>query len=308
MLNNLWVDKYRPSTLDGYVFQTISEEKKIKKWIKEKSFPPLLMTGSPGTGKTTLAKILINECGVDERDVMEINASQHTDIDFIRDTVTTFIRTIAFGTFKVVLLDEVDYLSQNSQAMLRGMVEQYSKSARFLLTANKKEKIIPALHSRFQILDIVALDKTEFTARMANILIAEKVTFDLETLDWYVKQTYPDLRACIKHCQDSVDNNILEQSVISSNDAIFKKAGEFFIDNKIKEGRKYLNDNVSSYNVDEMIKWSYNNLNLWGDTDEQADEAIIKIRNALVNLKDVSDVEIHVSALIIELAQVRNND
>jgi replication factor C small subunit len=200
-MKELWTEKYRPRDIDGYVFRDDSQRQQVQGWIKSKSIPHLLFSGAPGVGKTTLAKILINQLGIDDYDVLEINASRENSVDTIRDKITGFVQTMPFGVFKVVLLDEADYISPNGQAALRGVMETYHASARFILTCNYPNRVIPALHSRCQGFHIERVDVTEFTARMATVLVTESVEFDLDTLDTYVKATYPDMRKCLNMCQ-----------------------------------------------------------------------------------------------------------
>ena len=149
-MKQLWVEQYRPNDVDGYVFRDEAQRTQVKQWIKEGSIPHLLFSGAAGIGKTTLAKILINQLGIDEYDLLELNASRENNVDTVRDRITNFVQTMPFGKFKVVLLDEADYLSPNAQAALRGVMESYSETARFILTCNYPHKIIPALHSRCQ--------------------------------------------------------------------------------------------------------------------------------------------------------------
>ena len=149
-MNTLWVEKYRPNTLDGYVFRDANQKAQIEQWVKSKSIPHLLFSGAPGVGKTTLAKILLNLLEVEGTDILEINASRENSVDVIRDKITNFVQTMPFGEFKVVLLDEADYISPNGQAALRGVMEMYHQSARFILTCNYPNRVIPALKmSRF---------------------------------------------------------------------------------------------------------------------------------------------------------------
>ena len=208
-MKELWVEKYRPKKIDGYVFRDEHQRKQIETWIKDRSIPHLLLSGSAGIGKTTLAKILINELSIEEYDVLEINASRTNSVDDVRDKITNFVQMIPFGPFKVVLLDEADYLSPNAQAALRGVMEEYHATARFILTCNYPNRIIPAIHSRCQGFHVERTDLTEFTARVATVLVDEAVDFDLETLDNYVKVTYPDLRKCINLVQQNVSEGNL---------------------------------------------------------------------------------------------------
>ena len=128
-MKELWVEKYRPKNLDGYVFRDEHQRKQAKLWVKEKSIPHLLFSGAAGIGKTTMAKILINELGIEEFDVLEINASRTNSVDEVRNKITNFVQMIPFGPFKVVLLDEADYLSPNAQAALRGVMEEYHSTS-----------------------------------------------------------------------------------------------------------------------------------------------------------------------------------
>ena len=205
----LWVEKFRPKTIDGYVFRDENQKRQINTWIKEKSIPHLLLSGGPGIGKTTLAKVLLNELGIEEYDVLEINASRTNGVEEVRDLITNFVSMIPFGPFKVVLLDEADYLTHNAQAALRGVMEQFHETARFILTCNLPQKIMPAIHSRCQTFHVDKVDQTEFTARVATILLTEEVDFDLDILDTFVKAAYPDLRKCINLVQKNVQDKKL---------------------------------------------------------------------------------------------------
>ena len=305
-MKELWTEKYRPNDIDGYVFRDEAQKQQVATWIREKTIPHLLFSGAPGVGKTTLAKILIHQLGIDEYDVLEINASRENSVDTIRDKISGFVQTMPFGDFKVVLLDEADYISPNGQAALRGVMETYHASARFILTCNYPNRVIPALHSRCQGFHIERIDQTEFTARMATVLVEESVQFELDVLDTYVKATYPDLRKCLNICQMNSTSGTLDapHGDEGGSEDYKLEVVTMFKAGKIKEARQLLCKNARPEEMEDMFRWMYDNLDLWGQTDEQRDAAIIVIRNGLVNHAMVADPEINLSATLCELTQL----
>jgi DNA polymerase III delta prime subunit len=305
-MKQLWVEQYRPKDIEGYVFRDEAQREQVKQWIKEGSIPHLLFSGAAGIGKTTLAKILINALGIDEYDVLEINASRDNGVEFIRNRIEGFVSTMPFGQFKIVLLDEADFLSPNAQAVLRGLMETYSETARFIMTCNYPHKIIPALHSRCQGFHIEKVDHTEFTARAATVLVTEGVEFDLDVLDSYVKATYPDLRKCLNLLQmNTVDNQLKSPSETGTGTADYKLAMvDLFKAGKIREARTLLCSQARPEEMEEIFRWMYDNLDLFGKTEEQKDEAIIAIRKGAANASLVADQEINLSATLTELMQI----
>lgn len=306
-MRELWVEKYRPKTVDGYVFRDDHQRNQINTWIKDKSIPHLLLSGAAGIGKTTLAKILINELGIEEYDVLEINASRTNSVDDVRDKITNFVQMIPFGPFKVVLLDEADYLTPNAQAILRGVMETYSNHSRFILTCNYPNRIIPALHSRCQGFHVDKTDQTEFTARVATILIEENVDFDIDTLDTYVKVTYPDLRKCINMVQQNVNEGKLMTPTAGDSGAGDYKIDmvELFKKGKIKEARTLLCGRARPEEMEEIYTWMYNNLDLFGSTEEQKDQALLIIKQGLVDHTLIADPEINLAATLVKLARLQ---
>jgi len=304
-MKELWVEKYRPNTVDGYVFRDDHQRNQINTWIKDKSIPHLLLSGAAGIGKTTLAKVLINELGIEDYDVLEINASRTNSVEDVRDKITNFVQMIPFGPFKVVLLDEADYLSPNAQAALRGVMEEYHATSRFILTCNYPNRIIPALHSRCQGFHVERTDLTEFTARVATILVTEDVEFDLDTLDLYVKVAYPDLRKCINLVQQNVnEGKLAAPNKGDAGEADWKfDMVELFNAGKIAEARKLLCGKIRAEEMEEVYRWLYDNITIFGE-DSKQDQAILIIKQGLVDHTLVADSEINLAAVLIKLARL----
>ncbi len=304
-MKELWVEKYRPKTIDGYVFRDAHQKEQVERWIKEGTIPHLLFSGSAGIGKTTLAKILLNALEVNDLDILEINASRTNSVEDVRDKIVNFVQMIPFGDFKVVLLDEADYLSPNAQAALRGVMEEYHTTSRFIFTCNYPNRIIPALHSRSQGFHIERVDQTEFTARVATILVEESVDFDLDTLDTFVKATYPDLRKCINMVQmNSLDGKLHSPEKGDTGDADYRiEMVELFKAGKISDARKLICSQARPEEIEDIYRWLYDNITLFGN-DEKQEKAILIIKQGLVDHTLVIDPEINLSATLIRLSHL----
>ena len=306
-MKELWVEKWRPSTMADYVFTDDVQRQQVESWVRDQSIPHLLLSGSPGTGKTTLAKMLINELKIDEYDVMYSNGSKEGRKIERVDKLISFCQTMPFGRLKIVLIDEADYLNPNSvQPALRNLMEDYSETVRFIMTCNYPNKILPALHSRCQGFHIDRTDLTEFTARAATVLVNENIEFDLDTLDSYISSTYPDLRKCLQLLQANSTTGILIRP--GENDAGVKDwkldAVSMFKAGKTREARTLICGQATSEDMDSMFRWMYDNLELWSQDPECQDRAITIIRNGLASVPLVADQEINISATLVELCQL----
>jgi DNA polymerase III delta prime subunit len=306
-MKELWVEKYRPNTLDGYVFKDDHQKNQIENWIKEGSIPHLLFSGHAGVGKTTLAKILLNKLNVQDVDVLFANGSKEgRKIEWV-DKLIAFCSTMAFGDYKVVLIDEADYLNpQSVQPALRNLMEQYTNSVRFILTCNYPNRILPPIHSRCQNLHIEKTDLNEFTARVATILVEENIDFELDTLDTIVKGTYPDLRKCINNIQmNSIDGvlRLPDNNDTGSADYRVEMVSLFKL-GKISDARKLVCSQARPEEMEDIYRWLYDNVELFGD-DAKQEKAILIIKQGLVDHTLVSDPEINLAATLIRLSHIQ---
>tara|TARA_R110000751_G_scaffold150818_1_gene255787 strand:+ start:638 stop:1564 length:927 start_codon:yes stop_codon:yes gene_type:complete len=204
--NTLWVESFRPGTMDGYIGNDHIIDK-VKIFIKNGDIPHLLFYGPAGTGKTTLAKIIANSV---EADVMYINASDENSVDAVRDKIKRYASTVGFKRWKIVILDEADYLTPNAQAALRNLMETYSKTTRFILTCNYVEKIIDPIQSRCQTFAITPPNKTDVANRLVTVLDANGVTYDIQDIAAIINASYPDIRRAINAAQASVVDGKLQ--------------------------------------------------------------------------------------------------
>ena len=203
--NTLWVEKYRPSSLDSYIGNDHLRSK-VKLYLESGDLPHLLLFGRAGTGKTTLAKLLVNNI---DCDYLYINASDENSVEVVRDKVKNFASTLGFQEMKVIILDECDYITPNAQAALRNLMETFSKHCRFILTCNYVERIIDPIQSRCQSFQIIPPDRKQVAVHLGNILTKENVTNEIEDIVTIVNGGYPDIRRVINAAQRQVVDNKL---------------------------------------------------------------------------------------------------
>jgi DNA polymerase III delta prime subunit len=216
--NSLWVEKYRPIKLDDYVGNEHLKEK-VSGYIESEDVPHLLLFGRAGTGKTTLAKLIVKSI---ECDYMVINASDENNVDTVRNKVKNFASSQGFKKYKIIILDEFDYMTPNAQAILRNLMETFSKHCRFILTCNYVEKIIDPIQSRCQTFQIVPPSKKEVAVQLDKILKSEDIKYDVKDIVPIIDSSYPDIRKVINTCQLNSVKGVLKLSKNDLLDSDFK--------------------------------------------------------------------------------------
>jgi replication factor C small subunit len=305
VVHSLWVEKYRPTKLDDYVGNE-NLKAKVKGYLQTGDIPHLLFYGKAGTGKTTLAKLIVKNI---ECDVMIINASDENNVDTVRNKVKNFASGVGFKPYKVIILDEFDYMTPNAQALLRNLMETFSKHCRFILTCNYIEKIILPIQSRCQSFQIVPPTKKDVAIQIATILKKEDIQFNPADLVPIVDAYYPDIRKIINTCQLACVDNVLKPDSATIVDTDFRlKLVEILksndqIRNKFMNIRQLVADNRITDFTD---TYSY----LFDKLDEYAAGNVAPVIQALADAtaKDalVVDKEIQFMAGMIAVLQILN--
>ena len=303
--HTLWVEKYRPDTLQGYVGnQSIVD--KVKLYLENGDVPHLLLYGNAGTGKTTLAKIIANNI---DCDLLYINASDENSVDTVRDKIKNFSSTIGFRKWKLVILDEADYMTPNGQAALRNLMETFSKTTRFILTCNYVEKIIDPIQSRCQVFAITPPTKKDVAIRISEVLKTENVNFEMTDLVAIINSSYPDIRRVLNTCQRQSINGELKldkQSLIEAN--YMTKLLEMLASNEDKKSKF---QNIRQLLADSQVKdfsslyrFLYDNLDSFA-TGHLAGSILI-IAEAQYKDSLVVDKEINVMSMFVQLLNELN--
>jgi len=298
--NSLYVEKYRSKVLDEYVG---NDQLKVivGNYIKTNDIQNLLLYGTPGTGKTTLAKLVVNNINCD---YLYINASDERGIDTIRDKVQGFASSASFKSIKIVILDEADFLTIQAQASLRNIIETYSRTTRFILTCNYLERIIDPLQSRCQVLKITPPSKKDVAQYISTVLDKENIEYELQDLVLIINKHYPDIRKILNTCQvNSVDGKLkIDTSILTSSnytDAILKEL-KTPSKNSFKNIRQILADsNLDDF--EEIYRFLYDNLDEYGKNDLAKTSIIIEIENYMYHANFRIDKEINVMALICSI-------
>ena len=300
--NTLWVEKYRPSNLDTYIGNDHLKSK-VSVYLESGDLPHLLLYGKAGTGKTTLAKLLVKNI---ECDYLYINASDENSVDTVRNKVRQFASTVGFKDLKIIILDECDYITPNAQAALRNLMETFSKHCRFILTCNYVERIIDPIQSRCQSFQIIPPSKSEVAKHLHDILIEENVMDSMEDIKVLVDSSYPDIRRVINSAQRNVVNGQLklDTSSIIQNDYKLKLLKILETQNKknaFKDIRQLLVDNKITDFAD-LFRLLYDEVDNYGKGNVA--ECILIIARYELSDSQVVDKEINAMAMIIELLGV----
>ena len=300
--NTLWVEKYRPSNLDTYIGNDHLKDK-VSVYLESGDLPHLLLYGKAGTGKTTLAKILVKNI---ECDYLYINASDENNVDTVRNKVKNFASTMGFKDYKIIILDECDYITPNAQAALRNLMETFSKHCRFILTCNFVERIIDPIQSRCQSFQIIPPSKKEVAKHIHDILLKENVMSDMKDLKVLIDSGYPDIRRVINSAQrNTVKGKLkLDTTSIIQNDYKLKLLKILKTQDKknaFKEIRQLLLDNKITDFAD-LFRLLYDDVDDWGRG--HVAECILIIARYELSDGQVPDKEINAMAMIIELLGV----
>lgn len=311
--NPIWAERYRPKTLDDYVWLNSDFRSKMLGIIKSGELPHLLFTGVQGTGKSTLSQIIINELGINELDVLRVNASDERNIDDMRNKIKTFAMTLPIGDRKVIQLEEMDYLSPLSQPILRTIIEDYSAHCSFIGTANVESRIIPPLKSRFQHFDFRAPHQGSILERLINILELEEVEIDddaLDIIDKIVAASYPDIRKAITILQENVSDGKLHSLSLSSgsNADYHLLLVELIKEKRWFDARELVCSQIVQGEIEELYTWLYENRKLISSNQNTQSLVIVIIANHLYQHSLSANPEITLASCFAQISQVIAND
>ena len=300
--HTLWVEKYRPKTLDTYIGNEQLKDK-VRVYLESGDLPHLLLFGKAGTGKTTLAKLLVNNI---DCDYLYINASDENNVETVRSKVKNFASTMGFKDYKVIILDECDYITPNAQAALRNLMETFSKHCRFILTCNFVERIIDPIQSRCQSFQVIPPNKNDVAKHLHNILSEEEVSYEREDLGILVNSGYPDIRRVINGAQrQSYKGKLsIDKQSIVENDYKMK-----LLDILQTQDRKNAFKNIRQLVADskvtdfaDLFRLLYDEVDSYGKG--HVADCILIIAKYELSDAQVVDKEINAMAMLIEILSV----
>ena len=297
--NSLWVEKYRPQSLDTYIGNEHLKSK-VKVYLESGDLPHLLLYGRAGTGKTTLAKLLVNNI---DCDYLYINASDENSVEVVREKVKNFASTLGFAEMKIIILDECDYITPNAQAALRNLMETFSKHCRFILTCNYVERIIDPIQSRCQSFQIIPPDRKQVAMHISSILQKEKVDAKVDDIVTIVNGGYPDIRRVINAAQRQVVNEklVIDEAMSTQNDyklevlEILKTQDK---KNSFKNIRQLLADSKVT-DFSDMFRLLFDTVDDWGRG--HVAECILILSQYQQSDAVVVDKEINAMAMFVEI-------
>ena len=297
--HSLWVEKYRPTDLSTYIGNEHLKDK-VGKYLETEDVPHLLLYGRAGTGKTTLAKIVVNNI---DCDYLYINASDENSVDTVRFKIRSFASSVGFKDLKVIILDECDYLTPNAQAALRNLMETFSKHCRFILTCNYVERIIDPIQSRCQSFKVIPPSKKDVAKHLGMVFNTEGVTYELDDLALIVNAGYPDIRRIINSAQRQVVDGKLkiDTSSIIQNNYKLQLLDSLINGSKFSEIRKLIADNsIGDYS--ELYRLLYDEVNSYSNGRDA--ECILAIAEGQYQDVNVVDKEINFMSTIVKIMRI----